>query len=218
MVRTASALATSPAAWPPMPSATTKSESFLSTRKLSSLCSRTRPTSVAAKKRMASVDICPEGYVFHKRPSTSSAFRLSSLTRRGRDGDARAPRRGPPSRRGAGPRRPRLRSTAGGVHRAARVVVRERLELALARRGRRRLRCRVRLRHRGSPVPAGGVFDWRLHVADVIDPVGLRDACAFAVATSTLPLAQRKACFLSLEQFQRFVTSLHFDCAAEAVA
>ena len=47
-VRTAMALATSPAAWPPMPSATMKRPSFLSTRKLSSLWSRTRPTSVAA--------------------------------------------------------------------------------------------------------------------------------------------------------------------------
>src|SRR4051794_24769698 len=42
--------ATSPDAWPPMPSATTKSDNFLSTRKLSSLASRLRPTSVAAQK------------------------------------------------------------------------------------------------------------------------------------------------------------------------
>src|SRR5690606_1687185 len=48
--RTASALATSPAACPPMPSHTTYSPSFLSTRKLSSLCSRLRPTSVSAEK------------------------------------------------------------------------------------------------------------------------------------------------------------------------
>src|SRR5262245_18072618 len=38
-----------------MPSATRKRPSFLSTRKLSSLWSRTRPTSVAAKKRTTSV-------------------------------------------------------------------------------------------------------------------------------------------------------------------
>src|SRR5216117_3477897 len=42
--------ATSPEAWPPIPSATTKSDNFLSTKKLSSLASRLRPTSVAAQK------------------------------------------------------------------------------------------------------------------------------------------------------------------------
>ncbi len=47
---TASCDATSPEACPPIPSATTKSCSFLSTRKLSSLISRFLPTSVAAEK------------------------------------------------------------------------------------------------------------------------------------------------------------------------
>src|SRR5262249_39345672 len=46
---TASDEATSPAAWPPMPSATMNRRSFLSMRKLSSLWSRCRPTSVAAQ-------------------------------------------------------------------------------------------------------------------------------------------------------------------------
>lgn len=53
-IRTAMALATSPAAWPPMPSATMNRPSRLSMRKLSSLWFRTRPTSVAAKNRMLS--------------------------------------------------------------------------------------------------------------------------------------------------------------------
>ncbi len=52
-VRTAMLEATSPAAWPPMPSATMKRLSFLSTRNASSLWSRTRPTSEAGQKRMA---------------------------------------------------------------------------------------------------------------------------------------------------------------------
>ena len=47
---TATCDATSPDAWPPMPSATTNSDNFLSTRKLSSLISRFLPTSVAAQK------------------------------------------------------------------------------------------------------------------------------------------------------------------------
>jgi hypothetical protein len=47
-VSTASALATSPEAWPPMPSDKTKSSSEGSARKLSSLFLRTRPTSLRA--------------------------------------------------------------------------------------------------------------------------------------------------------------------------
>ena len=49
--------ATSPEACPPIPSATTNNESFLSTRKLSSLASRFFPTSVAAQKESSMRDL-----------------------------------------------------------------------------------------------------------------------------------------------------------------
>src|SRR5450755_4164432 len=57
---TASCDATSPDACPPMPSATTKSDSFLSTRKLSSFASRFLPTSVAAQKDSSMRRVSPE--------------------------------------------------------------------------------------------------------------------------------------------------------------
>jgi hypothetical protein len=52
-VWTAMLLATSPAACPPIPSATMNSPMPSSTRKLSSFASRTRPTSVLGQKRIA---------------------------------------------------------------------------------------------------------------------------------------------------------------------
>ncbi len=54
MVLTAMELATSPAAWPPMPSQTAKTGAR--TRYESSLCSRTSPTSVRAPQARRAVE------------------------------------------------------------------------------------------------------------------------------------------------------------------
>src|SRR5688572_11232186 len=80
---TASLDATSPEAWPPIPSATTKSESFLSTRKLSSLISRFLPTSVAAQKERSMRGPRPHNrYHESQHNGTAIAKRLRELDSR----------------------------------------------------------------------------------------------------------------------------------------